>query len=140
MPLKYPFSKIPLNPPFPKWEIFTPLWQRGVRGDFIKYFSIINIAVYNDYLVILVTQYWDVSLFLFLIFVFNFPYHCVPLYLTRTGGESAANSVQPVQESPLTAIPPLPVSPSDVHKLVGELYPLQPAVPGAQTANKRTLA
>ena len=28
--------QIPLNPPFSKGEnsIYTPLWQRGVRGDF----------------------------------------------------------------------------------------------------------
>jgi len=29
--------KIPLTPPFSKGEIaFSPLWKRGVRGDFIE--------------------------------------------------------------------------------------------------------
>ncbi|TAL63239.1 MAG: prepilin-type N-terminal cleavage/methylation domain-containing protein, partial [Bacteroidetes bacterium] len=29
------FNKIPLYPPFPKWDLkYSPLWQRGVRGDF----------------------------------------------------------------------------------------------------------
>jgi len=29
--------KIPLTPPFSKGEIpFSPLWKRGVRGDFVE--------------------------------------------------------------------------------------------------------
>jgi hypothetical protein len=27
--------KIPLSPPFPKGDIYTPLLKRGVKGDFI---------------------------------------------------------------------------------------------------------
>jgi hypothetical protein len=35
----YKVCKIPLHPPFPKGEIslHSPLWQRGVKGDFIEH-------------------------------------------------------------------------------------------------------
>ena len=36
--MKILFNKIPLYPPFPKWDLkYSPLWQRGVRGDFKKF-------------------------------------------------------------------------------------------------------
>lgn len=32
------FNKIPLHPPLPKWDLkYSPLWQRGVKGDFKKF-------------------------------------------------------------------------------------------------------
>ncbi|MBM4145125.1 MAG: type II secretion system protein, partial [Nitrospira sp.] len=36
--MKILFNKIPLHPPLPKWDLkYSPLWQRGVRGDFLLF-------------------------------------------------------------------------------------------------------
>ena len=45
------FNKIPLHPSLPKWDLkYSPLWQRGVRGDFKKFplFHSIFRAKYRD--------------------------------------------------------------------------------------------